>query len=69
LRDINGNLLASNDNWKDTQETQIQTTGWAPPNDSESAISATLLPNNYTAILRGSQSTTGDALVEVYALD
>jgi hypothetical protein len=68
LRDVNGNLVASNDNWKDTQQTEIETTGLAPPNDKESAISATLSSANYTAILRGKNNTTGNALVEVYAL-
>ena len=53
LRDTNGNLISSNDNWKDTQQTQIQATGLAPPNVKESAIDATLSPANYTAILRG----------------
>ena len=69
LRDANGNLISSNDNWKDTQQTQIQATGLAPPNDKESAISATLSPANYTAILRGKNNTTGNGLVEVYALN
>jgi hypothetical protein len=69
LRDANGNLISSNDNWKDTQQTQIQATGLAPPNLKESAINATLSPANYTAILRGKNNTTGNGLVEVYALN
>ena len=69
LRDANGNLISSNDNWKDTQQPQIQATGLAPPNDKESAISATMSPANYTAILRGKNNTTGNGLVEVYALN
>ena len=69
LLDVNGNLIASNDNWKDTQQTEIETTGLAPPNDKESAISATLAPANYTAILRGKNNTTGNGLVEVYGLN
>jgi hypothetical protein len=66
LRDGNGNLLASDDNWKDAQQTEIQSTGLAPPNDLEPAILATLSPANYTAILRGKNNTTGAALVETY---
>jgi arylsulfatase A-like enzyme len=69
LRDASGNLISFNDNWKDTQQTQIQATGLAPPNDNESAIIATLSPGSYTAILRGNDSTTGNGLVEVYALN
>jgi len=69
LHDANGALLASNDNWKSTQQTEISATGHAPPNDLESAIVAMLTPGNYTAVVRGVNSTTGVALVEVYALD
>jgi hypothetical protein len=69
LRDVNGVLLASNDDWKETQQSAIVATGLAPPNDFESAIVGTLLPGNYTAIVRGFNNTSGNALVEVYGLD
>src|SRR5438132_128280 len=69
LRDINGNLIQSNDNWRSTQQAEIIATGLAPPNDAESAIVATLAPSNYTMIVRGVNSTTGVALVEVYRLN
>ena len=69
LHDSNGTLLASNDNWKDTEQAQIQATGLAPTNDAESAIVQTLEPGNYTAIVRGKSDTTGVALVEVYGLN
>jgi len=69
LRDINGNLIRSNDNWRSTQQAEIIATGLQPPNDAESAIVATLAPSNYTMIVRGVNSTTGVALVEVYRLN
>jgi plastocyanin len=69
LRDANGSLLASNDNWKTTQQSEISASGYAPPNDLESAIVRTLTPGNYTAVVRGLNNTTGVALVEVYALN
>ncbi len=69
LRDVNGTLLASNDDWKDTQQSAIAATGLAPPNDLESAIVGTLMPGNYTAIVRGFNNTSGNALVEVYGLN
>ena len=69
LRDINGNLIQSNDNWRSTQQAEIIATGLQPPNDAESAIVATLAPSNYTMIVRGVNSTTGVALVEVYRLN
>jgi hypothetical protein len=69
LRDANGNRLTANNNWKDTQQLQIQASGYAPPNDAESAILTTLAPGNYTAILSGVGNTAGNALVEVYSLN
>jgi hypothetical protein len=69
LHDGNGGLLASNDNWRSDQEAEIIGTGIPPSNDLESAIVTLLPPANYTAIVRGVNSTTGVALVEVYALN
>jgi hypothetical protein len=66
LYDGNGNLIKSDDNWKDAQQTEIQSSGFAPPNDLEPAIFATLPAGNYTAILRGKNNTSGVALVETY---
>jgi hypothetical protein len=68
LYDGNGVLLASNDDWRDTQEADITATGLAPSNDAESAILRTLAPSLYTAIVGGANETTGVALVEVYNL-
>lgn len=64
-----GGAIAGNDNWKDTQQSDIQATGVAPQNDLESAIVATLSPGNYTAIVQGKNQSTGVGLVEVYDLD
>jgi hypothetical protein len=69
LHGPNGSLITSNDNWKDSQETEIQNSTLAPTNDMESAIVATLVPANYTAILRGKNGATGIGLVEMYDLD
>jgi predicted outer membrane repeat protein len=69
LHNADGSTLATNDNWRDTQEAEIEATGIPPTNDAESAIITTLAPGNYTAIVRGSGYTTGVALVEAYGLD
>ena len=69
LHNGNGAAIAFSDNWKDTQEAQIQATGLAPTNDKESAIVRTLTPGNYTAIVRGRNNTMGVALVEAYGLN
>lgn len=69
LRDAGQNLLASNDSWKSAQQSQISASGFAPSNDAEPAIVATLNPGSYTAIVRGSDSGTGVSIVEVYDLE
>jgi len=69
LRDGNGGLIRSNDNWRTDQEAEIIATTIPPSNDLESAIVQTLTPGNYTAIVRGVNGTTGVALVEIYALN
>ena len=68
LRDVNGTLITSNDNWKDTQQAEIQASGKAPPNDNESAIIIVRPAANTTAIVRGKNNTTGNALVDAYVL-
>jgi hypothetical protein len=68
LVDQNGNVVQTNDNWKNTQEAAIQATGFAPPNDLEAAILAPVSAGNYTAILSGNGFGTGIGLVEVYKL-
>jgi hypothetical protein len=68
LRDSNGVTIASNDNWKSTQQTQIEATGLAPTNDKESAIVITLVPGTYTAILNGQKKSSGIGLVDVHDL-
>ncbi len=69
LHNPDGSILASNDNWRSTQESEIMDTGIPPSNDLESAIVATLPPEAYTAIVRGKNNTTGIGLVEVYRLE
>jgi hypothetical protein len=68
LHDGNGALIASNNDWKDTQRTQIEATGIPPSNDKESAILSNLAPGSYTAIVSGVGNTSGVGLVEVYKL-
>ena len=69
LHDVNGALIASNDNWRSDQEAEIIATTIPPTNDLESAIVRDLAPGNYTAIVRGVNNTTGVALVEAYGLN
>ena len=65
LHDSNGAIIASNDNWRDTQEDDIIASTVPPNNDLESAIVATLPASpsgvGYTAIVRGANGSTGVA--------
>ena len=68
LHDANGDIIASNDNWKSNQQSLIEGTGIPPTNDNESAIFKTLPPGDYTAIVSGINGTTGVGLVEAYSV-
>ncbi len=68
LHDGSGAIIASNNNWQDTQKAQIVRTGLAPSNPRESAIFATLPAGNYTAVVRNADDATGNALVEIYSI-
>ncbi|MDP9004906.1 MAG: hypothetical protein M3N12_08970, partial [Verrucomicrobiota bacterium] len=68
LRDINGTTLSTNDDWQDTQKTEIQNTGIPPTNPKEAAILANLPPGNYTVIVQGMGGATGNAVYEAYNL-
>ncbi len=59
-------LLQSNDDWKSTQQTAIQATGYAPGSDTDSAILVTLQPGAYTTMVRGKNGATGIAIVEAF---
>ena len=68
LHNGNGATIAVNDNWQDSQKTDVEATGIPPSHPNESAIVSSLVPGNYTAIVRGVNNTMGNALVEVYNL-
>ncbi len=66
-----GTLLSSNDDWNvSMQQTEIANSGLAPSSNLESAIIWTLTPGqNYTAVVRGTNNTTGIGVVEAFDLD
>ncbi|HEY2713530.1 MAG TPA: beta-galactosidase [Chthoniobacterales bacterium] len=68
LHDVQGALIGSDDDWKDSQQAEIEASGLAPTDDRESAILAVLSGGAYTAILRGTNNSTGVGLIEVYNL-
>lgn len=68
LKDVNGNTLATNDDWQSSQGAEITATGLAPTNSLESAILTSLPAGNYSGVVSGKGAGTGVALVEIYQL-
>jgi hypothetical protein len=68
LHDDKGSPTLINDNWRSSQEAEIQQTGLAPTDDRESAIVKRLPAGNYTAIIRGADGNPGIGVVELYDL-
>jgi len=66
LRGSSGALILANDNWKDSQQAEIQSLGLAPNDNREAVIVTTLPPATYTALLTGKGGTTGIGLLEIY---
>jgi hypothetical protein len=67
LRDSNGALLTSNDDWQDDPaQGALSVHGLAPANSLESGIFAPLPPGAYTAILAGKNGGSGIGLLEIY---
>jgi phosphatidylinositol-3-phosphatase len=69
LHDGNGAVIGSNDDWREAQRAEIQTSSLAPADDREAAIIGNFAPGHYTVILRGKNETTGIGLVEAYKLN
>jgi hypothetical protein len=68
LHDSSGAIIASNNDWQDTQKAQISASGLAPTDPRESAIYATLPNGNYTAVVRSADNTLRTAVVEVFSV-
>jgi hypothetical protein len=70
IQDSTGTVIASNDNWLDNVNwIDVRKNALSPIDQRESALVLHLPPGAYTAIVRGANSATGNALVEVYHLD
>jgi hypothetical protein len=70
LRDSNGALLVSNDNWQDDPNAAVHLAahGLAPRYNLESGIFISLPPGAFTAILAGKNSGVGIGVLEIYNL-
>ncbi len=71
LYDSTGNVIAANDNWRETQKHDFIETGrfqaLQPASGLESALAISLPPGAYVLAISGKNSTTGIGLAEVYA--
>ena len=67
LHNATGATMALNDNWRTSPRVaEIQSLGLAPSDDAEAVLVATLPVGAYTAVLRGTNGSTGIGLIEVY---
>lgn len=64
----NSAVISANDDWKQTQQFDVEATGIPPTDDRESAILRWVPPMPYTAVLRGKNGSTGIGLIEIYDL-
>jgi hypothetical protein len=68
LCDSTGAQIAVNNDWRDSEQVEIEGTGLAPTDDLESALLVALPPAAYTVKLLGLNGRTGIGLVEIYDL-
>jgi hypothetical protein len=70
IYDSRGSVIASNDNWlDDVNWLDVRKNALSPIDQRESALVLHLPAGAYTAVVRGANGATGNALVEVYHLD
>jgi hypothetical protein len=68
LRDVNGALVLSNDDYVPGSDSVIAVENLEPTNPLEAAIRANLSPGNYTTLVLAKGSDSGLALVELFDL-
>lgn len=69
LHDLNGTIIATNDDWEtDPRASFVAAAGLAPTDSRESALNIQLTPALYTVVVKGKNNTSGAGLVEVYRL-
>jgi hypothetical protein len=70
IYDSKGSVIASNDNWLDNVNwINVRKNALSPQDQRESALVLHLPAGAYTAVVRGANGATGNALVEVYHLN
>jgi uncharacterized repeat protein (TIGR03803 family) len=66
IYNADGTSIATNDDWRDGQESELISLGLAPLDDRESAVIVSVSSGRYTAVVSAPNGATGIALVEVY---
>lgn len=66
LHASDGSIIATNNDWRDAQETELRGSGLAPEDEREAAVLATLAPGTYTVVIREQNGLEGTGLVEIY---
>jgi len=66
LRDQQGAIVLENDDWRTSQQQELESLGLQPTHDLEAALVATIQPGQYTAQVRGKGQATGIGVVQVY---
>lgn len=69
LFDASGALIDQNDNWQSHETADLTPVDLRPTRSVEAAITRTLAPGAYTAIVSGVGLTTGIGIVEVFETD
>ena len=68
LRDQQGAIVLENDDWKTSQQQELESLGLQPTSDLEAALVVTIPPGQYTAQVRGKGDASGVGVVQVYFL-
>ena len=66
VRDGQGAVIVSNDNWETTQKQVLIDSKLAPANSKEAAVLTDLQPGSYTAVISGVNNGNGIGVVEIY---
>ena len=68
VRDRNGEVVAVNDDWRESQASEIEASALAPASDAEAASILSVGPGAYTTVLQDNGGTSGVGVLEVYRL-
>jgi hypothetical protein len=66
VKDASGTIIASNEDWRSSQQAEISASGLAPVNDKEAAVIINVPGGHYSAILSGKNAGQGIGVVEIY---